>query len=738
MLILGRLVSTGSQKSGISGPNGNPSALALTVLSDTSIQCDWTNGATNQEGTYAFYKLHSDTLWSSVTALGALTTKNITGLTANSNYDVKVAHFKGSKLSEYSSIVSAFTYIPETKALLARFDSEPANSEKVIINQFIKDLIDAGVWTKADVLYSLDADTENNSKLNYKSSSFGLVKGTTPTFTVNKGWQGDNTGVLATGFNPSSSGENFTAASFSMGGFYYNMDQVAESSLAAREGSTKQLYAIERQSNDGIRVYHTATNTTSSNGLSAMTVGLIMIDVQGTVLKIYVNGVLKQTVNSITIAAFPNYPLFLFGINNSGVILGPTTRMASNIFIGSGMSEAQHLAYFNACIKKFYSKSGNKFNDNLFLNTFDKTSKKLHKVAVCGDSIMANPTGGSIAVANDEGDGYRPFRLTYNTVSRRIYDGMSWNKATHKRLDLADWTKSGTWTDICGTTVIEPDYTNEKYYECAEANGYVEIVVPDGKENFAFICAKDASFDTISITLNGGSIAAYGAASIDCARVRLHANDIGNHYFVSSYEGLPAGANTIRITKGNNTNKVRIWGGLYWSGNTLIVHNVAHGGHAMQDLINEHLAAEISDNAYDHVMFQIPVMNEVSNTYSIATSMVYLNTILTTYLNTTDALIVDSHPFGASPVAPYTNYYTTYNNPYMEDYTIFFKLKAWEGSYSFVNMFNIFKQNIIALGGTLLGGEIGTTYTTDGQHLSESGNTLWYNSIKSIFEKINL
>ena len=625
----------------------------------------------------------------------------------------------------------------QSAAFFKRLPDEPSAIEKRIIDAFYKDLIAAGILDLADVIYSLDADTEGNSKLNLVKDAFTLVKGTTPTFAANKGWQGDNAGILNTGFNPSSSGEKFTSASFCIGGFYYNMDQIAESSLAAREGSTKQLYAIERQANDGIRVYHTATNTTSTNGLSAMTVGLIMMDIQGTTLKIYVNGVLRQTVTGLTIASFPNYPFYLFAINNSGAILGPTTRIASNIYIGAGMSEAQHIAYFNACVKKFYSKSGNIFGNAAFLNGFDKESKTLHKVAVVGDSIMANPTGGAIPALLDEGDGSRPFRLTYNTVSRRIYDGMSWNKATHKRLDLADWTKSGTWTDVMGLTVIEPSYANEKYYESVEASAYVEIEVPDGRENFAFICAKDASFDTLAITLNGGSIAAYGDATVDCNRARLHANDIGNHFFTVVYEGLPAGVNTIRIAKGANTNKVRIWGGFYWTGNTLIVHNVAHGSHSMQDLINQHLAAEITDNAFDHVMFQIPVMNEVSNAYAVASSMIYLNTILTTILNTTDLLIVDSHPFGKSPITPFTNYYTTYVTPPMEDYTIFFKLKAWEGSYSFVNMFNIFKEKIISMGGTLAGGQIGESYTTDGQHLNEDGNTLWYENLSAIFEKIN-
>lgn len=628
---------------------------------------------------------------------------------------------------------------PETDALIARFATAPDATEITILNEFIKDLKVAGVFAKADVITALDGSVEANSLLNIVKDAHNFTKGTTPVFTANKGWKGDGVGVLNTNFNPSESGDKFDeTGSFSYGGFYYNMGYRAASSLGARNGSTKQLYTNERNSNDTVRVYHTATNTTSSASTNRMKCGLVMIDISGGSLRIFINGKLIQTVASITIASMPEYNMYVFGINSAGTILGPTERTASNIFIGASMSEAEHLAFFNACIKKFYSKSGDDFNTNLFLADFNKASKTLHKVAILGSSVMANGNlAGDIPVEFDEGDKYRPLRLTHNTVARRIYDLMSWNKANHIRLDATEFTKSGTWTAVNDTTVFEPIYDNETYHESTEANAYVEITVPDGKENFSFICAKDASFDTLAITLNGGSIAAYGAATVDCARARLHASDIGNHYFTVTYEGLPAGANVIRIAKGNNTNKVRIWGGFYWSGNTLIVQNVAHNGHTMQDLINQHLDAEITGNAFDHVMFQITLGNEIANEISVAGSVTYLNTILTTYLHETNLLITDCHPFGIDPANPETNYYADWTDPTMEEYTIFYKLKCWDEIRSFVNVFNSFKKQIIADGGSLIGGEAGLTYTTDGMHLSPAGNAKWMEILTPIFSKIN-
>lgn len=91
-------------------PNGNPSALILTVLSDTSIKCDWTNGATNQDGTYVYTSLDGVTNWTlSGTAFGSLTTKTLTGLVQNTTYYIRVVHYKGAKLSSYSNIANDWT-----------------------------------------------------------------------------------------------------------------------------------------------------------------------------------------------------------------------------------------------------------------------------------------------------------------------------------------------------------------------------------------------------------------------------------------------------------------------------------------------------------------------------------------------------------------------------------------------------------------------------------------------------
>jgi len=106
-------------------PNGSPSELVATVLSDTSIKCDWTNGATNQDGTKIYYCLtENGTYTLGNTIIGSGTTGNLTGLTAGILYYIKVVHYKGNKLSEYSNTVHGFTLPDLNKFLFIGYYSQ--------------------------------------------------------------------------------------------------------------------------------------------------------------------------------------------------------------------------------------------------------------------------------------------------------------------------------------------------------------------------------------------------------------------------------------------------------------------------------------------------------------------------------------------------------------------------------------------------------------------------------------
>jgi hypothetical protein len=106
--------------SGISVPNGSPSALILTVDSDTAITGAFTIGSTNQDGHYVYISTDNGVTYAQTEVVWN-TTSNFTktGLTENTIYYFKVAAYKGSKLSEYSNTANETTQISQVYNFIA-------------------------------------------------------------------------------------------------------------------------------------------------------------------------------------------------------------------------------------------------------------------------------------------------------------------------------------------------------------------------------------------------------------------------------------------------------------------------------------------------------------------------------------------------------------------------------------------------------------------------------------------
>ena len=369
------------------------------------------------------------------------------------------------------------------------------------------------------------------------------------------------------------------------------------------------------------------------------------------------------------------------------------------------------------------------FNTEQFLTSISRFDKTLTKIAIEGDSLMANQLGGAIPSAEPLTE--QPIRLDTNTVSRRIYDLLSWNKPEHRRIDNASFTKSGVWSAVNDTTVWEPAHTNTRYHKSIEASAYVEYAIPDGFENFAIICQKDENFGNINITLNGGSIATYGQSVIDLNRTRGNAGDTGNAYYTEEYTSLPSGVNTIRIAKDANTTEVRVWGIFYWTGNTLMVYNIARGGHSIADLYLQHIEAELKENDFDAVLYQLTLMNDVGDNIASDTSRSYLDLILKTIIPEKDIAFMSTNPMGDNGSG--TNYYADNLTPSMEETNTVLAKYLHDKNIPFIDVFRAFKQKILNRDGTLIGGEGGLWYTTDGQHPNDGGVVEWWNIIKFIF-----
>lgn len=96
-------------------------------------------------------------------------------------------------------------------ALLARMSAAPSDSRKAAIDDLVSDLKRAGIWVKLDGLYVLAAHDAQAARLNWIGGQFDLSEVSAPSFTADRGYQGNGTSsYLDTGFNPTTAGGKFS------------------------------------------------------------------------------------------------------------------------------------------------------------------------------------------------------------------------------------------------------------------------------------------------------------------------------------------------------------------------------------------------------------------------------------------------------------------------------------------------------------------------------------------------
>lgn len=443
-----------------------------------------------------------------------------------------------------------------------------------------------------------------------------------------------------------------------------------------------------------------------------------------------------------------------FTITSSLVNTGNVIEISNIIITFDGERESILVRLDELESKGSSERLGYTFNTEAFLQGCDRHSKYLVKIACAGDSLTANAIGGNIPSQIDEGNNNcRPMRLLTNSVPRRLYDYISWNKPIWRRLDHSDWTKSG-WTAFSSSqmdTICQG--TNPGLWGASSQGSYAEITIPQGYEHFAIIVRLKSGNGTLDVTLNGGDVGTYTnpyytskvatntvvdasvvpqyiARGLSAINTNSGTTATGNIYHIVEYNNLPSGqANTLRFTTASAT-EVDIWGGFYWSGNTCVVMNIAQGGHTTSDLLNDHLPDELFAEDYDAVLFEVTEMNNLR--LSLSQTKTDLQTIVST-LKTMDVehCFTSCNPLGLS-ITYDTNFYTNYTNPtQLQINDAVGELLKANGE-AFIDLFQYFRWHIERRGGTLTGGQGGLWYTHDGQHGNEAGVKLWFDALRKV------
>ena len=445
---------------------------------------------------------------------------------------------------------------------------------------------------------------------------------------------------------------------------------------------------------------------------------------------------------------------------------------SNNVHIGETISLKDMVIYAKGGITKNKREPFITFNTDAFLQSVSRNDKYLVKIACEGDSLIANAIGGAIPSDVDEGDTMLPMRLLTNGVPRRLYDFLSWNKPTWRRLDHPDWTKSGfsavtNWNNQTnGNANAVFHGTNEKYHKATTSGAYCEITVPDGFEHFAIICRTRSGNGSLGVTINGvapstltysnpilegnpektaselttllltNSVVTTDVCPINvpCGADAISLNKgttaCGNPYAIYEFNNLPEGDNVIRFTSASSA-EVDVWGGFYWSGHTMVVMNIAHGGRTTSDLLTYYLPDELFAADYDAVLFEVTEMNNTRLAID-QTENDLLSIISRLEDKGIDHCFTSCNPLGLSIVHD-TNFWTadsivtnqlTINNKVRE---IMFALGQ-----PFVDLFTYYKWRIENKGGTLEGGEGGLWYTWDGQHGNPLGVKIWVDCLKKV------
>lgn len=179
--------------------------------------------------------------------------------------------------------------MPQTRALANAMTTPPSAARFALINQTIRALFGAGLWSKLDVLYMLAAHDEQAGRLNWKApGTFTLTANNSPTFTVDRGFAGDGaTSDLSSTYNASTFGGRFTLDSAVLGAYEQLIEtasggflmSMGTSRINANAALTMQSVRVNDASaslNAGtIAVGHYAARRASSAGREAWVNGVL-------------------------------------------------------------------------------------------------------------------------------------------------------------------------------------------------------------------------------------------------------------------------------------------------------------------------------------------------------------------------------------------------------------------------------------------------------------------------------
>lgn len=224
-----------------------------------------------------------------------------------------------------------------TQALVARMSSPPSASRVDAIFALILALMDAGVWSRLDLLHVMAAHNEQASRLNWIGSIYDLATYNSPTFGIDRGWLGGSTAWMdAVGYNPSTAASRLSQNDASLGLWV----------LTPSAGTGIDLYAGSGwmgRRNTGVDWHYRVCDGTSNFGQPGDTPGFYVGARSDPATKrLFKNGV--QIVAHSVASTTPFNRLAVFGTGGGN----HSTVEVAVVLAGASLTDAQHAALYAA------------------------------------------------------------------------------------------------------------------------------------------------------------------------------------------------------------------------------------------------------------------------------------------------------------------------------------------------------------------------------------------------------
>lgn len=224
--------------------------------------------------------------------------------------------------------------------LFDAMDVKPSASRKREINRLIVDLKEAGVWPKLDMLQVYAAHDSQAARVDWVNPSRVATAVNSPTFTTDRGFNGDGaTSYVDTNYNPTS-GPNYAQDDASVG--IYQLDTTSGNNIiGARDGVNDVV--INTRSLGGF--YNIRINDTSNDSTSISTaLGFSVADRLGTAKTRYKNGVVYGSPFTRSSTGVPNTTVKAGTADVSSFSAG----LCGAVYAGGSLTSAEHLALYQA------------------------------------------------------------------------------------------------------------------------------------------------------------------------------------------------------------------------------------------------------------------------------------------------------------------------------------------------------------------------------------------------------